>query len=211
MNCDLIAPWYRWFEYLAFGKALERCRRHYLAEVANARRVLILGDGDGRFTAEFLRKNSAATVDSVDLSPRMLSLAKRRIAGDRLDATRLCLRQGDARTIEFAGKYDLVVSHFFLDCFTTGELRTLTARISAAACLRAQWLVSEFCLPDRGIQRPAAALLIKAMYLFFRALTGLRTNSLPDYAPVFEENGFRRVQRASTMGGLLVSELWDRR
>ena len=47
--------------------------------VADARSVLILGDGDGRFTAEFVKRNPVAVVDSVDLSRRMLELAEGRI------------------------------------------------------------------------------------------------------------------------------------
>jgi len=57
MNCDGIARWYRALEYLVFGRALERRRFEYLNDMADARHVLILGDGDGRFTAEFVRRN----------------------------------------------------------------------------------------------------------------------------------------------------------
>lgn len=206
MNCDRIARWYRWLEYLAFGRALERRRREYLNEAANARSVLILGDGDGRFTAEFLDRNREAVVDSVDLSPRMLELAARRVGG----AMRLRCWAGDARTIELPQKYDLIVSHFFLDCFTDCDIEVLVERVSDAACPRAQWLVSEFCVPRAGIRRLGASLLIRTMYGFFRIATGLRTKRLPDYAKVFALHGFRRARHAAAAGGLLISEVWER-
>ena len=78
MNCDPIARWYRFFEYGAFGRALERRRFAFLAETANSKRVLMLGEGDGRFLEAFLQSNREATVDYVDASEQMLSLAKRR-------------------------------------------------------------------------------------------------------------------------------------
>ena len=51
MNADRIARSYRWLEYAAFGVALERARFDFLRCAAEARRVLILGEGDGRFLA----------------------------------------------------------------------------------------------------------------------------------------------------------------
>jgi SAM-dependent methyltransferase len=206
MNCDRIARWYRWLEYLAFGRALESRRREYLDEVVDARSVLILGDGDGRFTADFIDRNREADIDSVDLSPRMLALAKRRTA----EARRLHFWRADARTIELPRKYDVIVSHFFLDCFVESDLKLLVARVSDAGCPEARWLVSEFCLPASRIRRLGAGLLIKAMYWFFGIATGLKAKRLPDYSTVFTQHGFRRMRHVSAMGGLLVSELWQR-
>ncbi len=51
VNCDRIARWYRWIEYAGFGRALERRREAFLDDVSDARRVLALGDGDGRALA----------------------------------------------------------------------------------------------------------------------------------------------------------------
>jgi len=80
VNCDPIARWYRWLEYLGFGGALERRRCAFLAEVSNARRILALGDGDGRFLARLVeRMNPETEIDYIDLSRRMLELARRRI------------------------------------------------------------------------------------------------------------------------------------
>ena len=70
MNCDLIAPHYWWIERLGMGRALERRRRWFLPEIGNAPRALVLGDGDGRFLRELLRRNSAVRADYVDLSGR---------------------------------------------------------------------------------------------------------------------------------------------
>jgi SAM-dependent methyltransferase len=206
MNCDAIARWYRWLEYLTFGRALERRRREYLDEIADARSVLILGDGDGRFTAEFVKRNREATIDLIDLSPRMLVLAKRRTG----DARRLHFWRGDARTIELPRKYDLIVSHFFLDCFVKRDLELLVARVSNAAFPKARWLVSDFCLPASGIRRFGAGLLIKVMYWFFGIATGLEASYLPDYSALLARHGFWRARHVSATGGLLASELWER-
>src|SRR5579884_25684 len=157
VNCDRIARAYRWFEYAAFGRELERRRFRYLSEVASAKRALILGDGDGRFLARFSRI-SEASVEYVDSSKRMLQLA-----GARAGCGRTAYRHGDARALEFESHgFDLIVTHFFLDCFDSPDLERLIARLQEVACPGALWLVSEFREPVW------AAPLIRALYLFFR-------------------------------------------
>jgi len=207
MNCDGIARWYWALEYLAFGRALERRRLEYLNDVADARHVLILGDGDGRFTAEFVRKNSGATVESVDLSGRMIAIASKRVAGF---STNVRFRVGDARSIAFEGRYDLVVTHFFLDCFRNDELLGLVERVAQSCDAGARWVISEFGLPESGLERTLAWALVRFMYFCFWLTTGLGVKQLPDYARALEKHGFQVVRRRAVLGGLLVSEIRER-
>jgi SAM-dependent methyltransferase len=211
MNCDRIARCYRWLEYMAFGRALERRRREFLDEVEHARSVLILGDGDGRFTAELLSRNRSGQIDSVELSPRMLELAKLRVGEETSSMGRLHFWNADARTMALPRHYDLIVSHFFLDCFIAEDLDVLVGRVSAATCPRARWILSEFRVPDRGVWRFAGGALIKVMYWFFRIATGLKTSRVPDYPTIFGAHGFRRLRQRSILGGLLASELWEKK
>jgi ubiquinone/menaquinone biosynthesis C-methylase UbiE len=197
MNCDPIARWYRWLEYLAFGRALERRREAFLEAVGDARRVLVLGDGDGRALAALLRANRIATVDYVDLSARMLELARARAGCERVTYHR-----ADALVMPLAdAEYDLIVTHFFLDCFAESDLQRLLERIGRAACPQARWVVSEF--RKRG-------LLVGILYFFFRITTGLRTRELVDHHPFLRCQGFRLARVESAWRGWLASELWVR-
>ena len=72
-NFDRLAGVYRWMEWLSFGPHLGRCRRAFLLEMTESRRALVLGDGDGRFTAALLRQNKAIQVDAVDVSQALKS------------------------------------------------------------------------------------------------------------------------------------------
>ena len=204
MNCDGIARWYRALEYLVFGRALERRRFEYLNDMADARHVLILGDGDGRFTAEFVRRNSGATVESVDLSVKMIAMAEERVGGF---PTNVRFRVGDARSIAFEGTYDLVVTHFFLDCFRNDELDGLVERVAERCDAGARWVISEFGLRESGIERTLAWALVRFLYFGFWLTTGLSVKRLPDYASALEKHGFQVVRRRAVLGGLLVSEI----
>jgi ubiquinone/menaquinone biosynthesis C-methylase UbiE len=199
MNCDRLARAYRWLEYLAFGRALERRRFRFLADAAGARRALILGDGDGRFLARFAAA-SQASIDYVDVSAHMLDLARNR-AGTR----RIAYRHADALTLSLApATYDLIATHFFLDCFNKRDLERLVERAARAAQPGALWLVSEFRQPSW------AAPLLTALYLFFRATTGLATRRLTDHRPLLVKHGFRLKREETARLGLLASELWVR-
>ena len=210
-NFDLIARPYRWLEYLSFGPYLERCRFHYLDRLSGHRRALILGEGDGRFTARLLAANPLITVDAIDSSAAMLNLLRERVAKvDRLAQERLSTIHGDALSFRpNTPGYDLVVSHFFLDCLTDRELAALVARIQPWLTSDPTWLVSEFAIPARQPAATVARLVIATLYRSFRMLTGLKTQSLPDYASILSRSGCSINSQKSFLGGLLVTQLWQ--
>lgn len=206
-NFDSIARPYRWLEYLSFGPILERCRFYRLPQLKEARRALVLGDGDGRFLARLLAANPLIETEVVDLSPAMLRLLTQRVEhGGAIDRVNLhCI---DAQQFEPEGSYDLVVTHFLLDCFTTEELHTLTGRIRQHLAPGARWVVSEFAIPEGWVSFPAR-FVVSGLYAAFDLLTELGLTRLPDYASAFHNTGLERLDRRSWLGGLLVSEIWE--
>ena len=134
---------------------------------------LVLGDGDGRFTAALLSRYPQLEVHAVDLSPAMLALLKARSPA----APHLHSRRPHPAP---AGRYDLVVTHFFLDCLTLAEVESLVRRVLPLLAPGTLWLVSEFRIPPGLLRRPARV-YVRGLYLLFRVLTGLRTTQLPDH------------------------------
>jgi ubiquinone/menaquinone biosynthesis C-methylase UbiE len=201
MNCDRIAGLYRWLECFAFGGALERRRGAFLGQLANARRVLVVGDGDGRALEELLKAAPFATVDYVDSSGEMLALARERSGNDRVT-----YHHADVLTLALPhGEYDAIVTHFFLDCLNDEDAAALVARVAAAARPDARWLISEFQQAS-----PWTSIFVRALYLFFRMTTGLRTNRVVDYRALLAGRDFHLVRKESAWRGLLLSELWIR-
>ena len=196
MDFSRVSALYRWLEYLVFANALQKRRRAFLTDVMGSQNVLVLGDGDGRFTAKFLRAQQLAPeitahLEYVDCSAGMMRLAERRIRKSRLAASKVQFRLADARSTAFPGPYDLVVSHFFLDCFSTDELSGMIPCIAAATYPNAKWLISEFAIPPAGLWRQFGRTLIRAMYFFFRLPAGLKQIELPDYQCALIASGFR--------------------
>lgn len=208
-NFDRIARPYRWLEYLTLGRTLERCRLHFLPQLAHTRRALILGDGDGRFLAHLLARNPSLHADAVDLSPAMLHLLRQRShAAIPNAAARLHTHTADALTFKPHGLYDLVVTHFFLDCLTQPQLDQLTTRLLPHLAPGALWLVSDFRIPSGLLKLPARA-LIRLLYLAFRLLTGLRTTRLPDHASTLRQAGLSPLAQHRSLSGILTTEIWQ--
>ncbi|QMV19638.1 methyltransferase domain-containing protein [Granulicella sp. 5B5] len=207
-NFDHVARIYRWAEYLTLGPLLKRTREHYLNRLTPCRQALILGDGDGRFLAQLLRINKNLSATAVDTSATMLQLLRERCA---FAAERLETINASALNIEVADNTDLVVTHFFLDCLTQPEVNSITKHIAAHTHTGSLWLVSDFAIPDNAALRPIARLYIASLYLAFRLLTGLRTQQLPDPQSALTASGFVRIARHERLGGLLYTELWQRR
>jgi SAM-dependent methyltransferase len=202
---NLIARPYRWLEYLTLGRALERCRLHLLPLLLDQRHALVLGDGDGRFLSELLAANPQLHADAVDTSAAMLQLLTERCAAN---ATRLRTHHTSAFAFTPAGPYDLVVTHFFLDCLSQPELEALIARLASALAPGALWLISDFRIPPGALRLPAR-ILVRSLYLAFRVLTGLRTTQLPDHSTPLARAGLTRIAHHHSLGGILTTELWQ--
>lgn len=212
-NFGRFARVYAGVEWLTFGRALSRRRECFLghASVATAKRVLVLGDGDGRFTAALLEQNPFAAVTALDVSAAMLSQLESRARAKAPNA-RLELHCADARTWSVPlANYDLVVAHFFFDCFTTDELAQVVERIAPALGPDACWLVSDFAIPDHRFWTPFAKVLLRFLYLTIGSLTGLEPTQLPDHRTVMKYAGFELAKANVALGGTLRSEVWQRK
>ncbi len=200
---------YRYLEYLTFGNALQKTRTYFLPQLAQSRSALVLGDGDGRFTAALLQSIAEVRVHAVDASGRMLE-SLRRNAGIHQDrvSTECC----DIRrwTPKSTADYDLVATHFFLDCLTTEDVSDLAERLKPGLIPGAIWVNSEFAVPPTLFGHLVARPLIRALYLGFRILAGLKVGRLPDYNRALGNAGWSVQSERARLRGLLTSQLWKR-
>ncbi|HSI08774.1 MAG TPA: class I SAM-dependent methyltransferase [Rariglobus sp.] len=205
---DQLARFYRLIEFFAFGRALERARFHHFDRLRDCKRILLLGDGDGRGLALACRLAPHARIESVDFSAGMLDRAARRLQPE--DHARVTLRQADALTAEFpADTYDAVTTLFFLDCFSNEQVHAFIGHLRPSLTADAIWLHADFSLPERGFHRLRARVMLTLMLTFFRWQTGLSVRALPHYETLLHSAGFRRIADASWQGGFIVSSIFQ--
>ncbi len=209
-NFDPVARLYRWAEYLTLGPLLQQTRTAHLARLTACREALLFGDGDGRFLASLLTQNTHLHATAIDTSAAMLRLLRARCRDASPTAiARLTTLQADALIAPIPPATDLIVTHFLLDCLTQTEVDDLTARLTSAVQPGTLWLLSDFAVPAAPVLLPALSrVYIRALYIAFRLLTGLRVQRLPDPQSALKRSGFRLLARKTRLFGVLYSELW---
>jgi SAM-dependent methyltransferase len=211
MSFDALAPHYRWMETVLAGGQLQRCRLQWLGNVSHTREALLAGEGTGRFLAACAKRLPHTQFTVVDASSVMIELARRAWAQAGGEPQRVTFVRAELPLVELlAGRFDLIVTHFFLDCFPPAELRAVIAQLAAAAATRADWLLADFCEPPHGFLRLRARAILRLAYAFFRAVTGLRAQRITPPESMLEAHGFRLAKTRITEWGLLHSDRWMR-
>jgi hypothetical protein len=136
----------------------------------------------------------------------MLRLLQRRCGPQACH--RIRLHHADALNWKPTGSYDLIVSHFFLDCFFPQQLEQLFAGVLPHALPGAQWVISEFAIPPNAFARYLARGIIGFLYRAFGLLTGLPVRALPDYATPLLGRGLAPTHDRRYLAGLLCSQIW---
>ena len=211
MSFDRLAPFYRPMEAVLAGRILQRARTSFLAEAVGRQWALVLGEGPDRFLTELLRTVPHIKVTVVEQSPGMVREAKRRIEKEGLDTSRVEFLTVDALAWSpLVRRFDLIVAHFFLDCFGPEQLENLIDKLGETATKDARWLLADFCIPERGLRRLRARVIHATMYAFFRAATGLSARRLTPPDDFLRKAGFQLAGRRLFNLGLIHSDLWIR-
>jgi cyclopropane fatty-acyl-phospholipid synthase-like methyltransferase len=205
-----LARWYSILEFVAFGRDLERARFEFLSRLSGSRDVLLLGEGDGRCAERLAKLAPGARILCVDSSQRMIERASRRVVGD-ISSGRVTFKCADVLsfTPEF-GRFDAVVTLFFLDCFEDAGVASIVARMDAALRPGALWLFADFALPKRGMPLLRARIWLKVLYAFFRLSTGLRVSKLPPSENILTRAGWRQIECRDFQWGMIRSAVYCR-
>jgi len=211
MSFDVLAPHYRWMEFVSAGEKLQNCRTAHLSKLPDATNILIFGEGNGRFLVECCRHFPRASITVVDASARMIKLARQRLSRQGVKKEGIEFICADALTwTPPAAKFDLIVTHFFLDCFHAEQLQALITGLAHAAAPGANWLVADFQAAAHGWRRVRSRAILWVMYRFFTIVTRLPASSLTPPDAFLEQRGFRLHERMMHDWELLHSDWWQR-
>lgn len=165
--------------------------------------------------------DSPWSITSVDHSPAMLRRQQSRLAATPLRNGPRNERQavapgGATRFIQIdalnytpeENAYDVVVTPFFLDCFSQSELAQHLPIWLSALREDGTLLHVDFIVPQSPWQRPRAHLLLWAMHTFFRWQTGLANRQLVDSQKAIERCGLRKTAEHISSQGMIAAQLW---
>lgn len=208
---DRLARHYYWLEALCAGRLLQRSRVTHLETLPAPAKVLIYGEGNGRFLSACCRRFPLAEITVVDASEAMIGRAKQRLIRDGLSSDRVQFIQADALLWSPPeGAYDLIVTHYFLDCFDAATLQRLIPVIARAAKPASHWLLADFQVADHGLRRWRSQAILALLYAFFRYFAGVPARTLVCPDALLSGAGFALHQRRVLDAGLLHSDWWTR-
>lgn len=194
---DRLAKLYEPLERITFGNTLKRARIHYLPQARDCQRGLLIGDGDGRLSAQLLRENPNITLDSIDISPAMLERASERAGKNKKRLNSICR---DALHHAYLPRhYGYLGLHFSLDCFSQAQAEQLLPKLENALQPGGLIAYTDF-RADTAWQR----IIVRGLYLCFRASTGLATQRLPQ---IVWSHRIRKISEQRFLKGLILSQL----
>jgi len=211
MNFDRVAPFYTLLESVLAGPLMQRARRLSLEHIGPDDRVLLVGDGPGRFLEMLRRNHPLVQATSLDCSAAMLQRSRERLASAKAGIGGLEWIHADAMTWPGNGKkFDVVVTQFVFDCHPPGSQQRLADQLTPMMGPGARWLVAEFQHAPRGWCRIRSQILLALLYAFFRRATRIPARQWADPSPSLERAGWIRKSRKLMDAGWIYAECWKR-
>ncbi len=206
-NFDLLAPFYRLMEAVLAGSLAQKARLAWIDSIPDEGKILILGEGPGRFLEVLVHRFPQREITCIDLSPSMLGIAARSLPSQH----RVEFQVADIATwTPPPNTYSVLVSHFFWDCFPPESLTQLIPRFADSLKSGGIWLITDFSIPSQGSLRWRAQIIHRIMYLFFRCVTGITASQVTPLDSYLETAHLTLAQRKTFSGGLLQADLWQK-
>jgi ubiquinone/menaquinone biosynthesis C-methylase UbiE len=176
---DRISKVYDLLANIAFFGAVKRSQLKYLKMIPANADVLILGGGSGWIIQEIKKLAPHSKICYVEASRKMMDMARNNYKDSNIEFI-----HGTEDTIP-PQDFDVIFTGYYLDLFSTKDLRIVIQKIAPLLRRRGIWLVSEF--------RNNAwwhKIYLKLMYSFFRITCSLKNSQLPDWKMVLTDAQF---------------------
>jgi tRNA (cmo5U34)-methyltransferase len=203
---DLVARFYPALEQCVFGSRLTRARLAFFDAVVQRERVLLAGEGNGRFLTLLLARKNKGCIKVVEKSAVMICLAKARIRKVGKASCDLEFIESDVREYDAANKFDCVVTHFLLDAFNPPGQQSVIRKITELTTPSGTWINVDF-LPARTLR---GGILMWTQYAFFRLVSKLEASHCCDASAAAAAAGWTVVETISYLGGLVVATHWKK-
>lgn len=195
---DRLAPVYDGLSKFVFGNALQQAQEYLLSSLIASDSVLILGGGSGDLLKSLLRQHPQIMVDYIDISPKMIELAKEKTQ----NPSTVNFIVGTEQNIPNQN-YTVVITNFYLDLFENHTLEHIVEKIKTHVSPNAHWLVADFVS-----EKTWHKTMLWVMYRFFRITTGIEPSRLPDWPSALKKTGMQEVNTKKFYRGFIKSSIY---
>jgi tRNA (cmo5U34)-methyltransferase len=197
---DLLAPAYTFLIRKVFGKTLERAQCHFLHYLKPDDHILMLGGGDGTFLKVLLATHPNLRIDYIDISPRMIALAKQKTP----TSSTVNFIVGTEENIPNT-PYSVVITNFYLDLFSDKTLKTIIEKIKSCMQPKAYWFATDFVH-----EKWWHGLMLWLMYRFFRITTGIEAKRLPKWQHHLTDTHEKEIVAEKFYHGFVLTSVYTR-
>jgi demethylphylloquinol methyltransferase len=191
-NFDHVADTYDWWANIYSWGQIRACKAAQMRNIAPGGRVLYAGVGGGEDAVMAAQKGAHVTV--IDLSPRMLANATKRITAAGVDRQVECIC-GDILEHNRRGYYDVVCANFFLNVFAEPVMREMMQYLATLLRPGGMLLIADLA-PVEGPawQRMARRIYFGVAAIAFRLLAGSATHPIYDFRVHLHEANLSLVE-----------------
>lgn len=197
---DFLAPVYDALARLVFGRAMVESQTCFLDRIPAGAEVLILGGGTGWLLERISEQNKSCKILYVDISGEMIARSRQRKTKDEV-----YLIQGTDQDIPKEKKFDVIITNFYFDLFSTEKLIPIIERTQTHATPSSVWFVTEFDATTWWHR-----VMLSFMYLFFRVVCAIDASQLPDWRQALRAKGWKEGENQLRFKGFINSAIWVR-
>lgn len=200
---DRIAWAYDSLAHLVFFGAIKRAQLSLLHKIPKNANLLIIGGGSGWILTELDRLGISISVDYIEASGQMLKKTQQHQPFNHIKVSFI---HGTQESIPVNAFYDVVITNFFLDVFSPANLPGVMAHLDRYLNPVGKWIMTDFVDNGKWWQR----LLVKIMYVFFRATTDLEGAQLLNFDTYFHHLGYNKSEQKSFFGRMIISRIYSK-
>lgn len=189
---DFIAPIYDRLGKVVFKDQLFQSQIHFLNQITQEDKVLILGGGSGKLLELF---SVGCHVDFLEKSLKMMHIAQSRSYHAHVNFI-----NADFLQARLTMKYDVIVAPFFLDCFGEESLKQVVIKLKEHLENSGILIVTDF-------QKPTS-LLVRLMHVFFRLVSRLESKKLKNLDQCIRNGGFTMREEKFFYRNMIFSRVY---
>jgi len=200
-NFDFVAPFYDFLAKIIFGKNIQTAQTHFLNHIPKDAHILILGGGSGLILKEIFAIRNECQIHYVETSKKMIALSKKQLTKLQLEQV-VFAQDMDENTNQI---FDVIITNFFLDVFEKKELKNVMQLLQRLLNKEGFWLFTDFQHQNIWWQK----ILLKLMFLFFRAFANLESKELYDFEKEFKILEMNSHESKSFFHEMIISHVYS--
>jgi ubiquinone/menaquinone biosynthesis C-methylase UbiE len=183
-----------------------RAQQSLLPLIPPPARVLVVGGGTGWILEEIARVYpTGLNIDYVEISSNMLDLARKRDC----KANRVAFIHTAIEDYNAPAEYEVIMTPFLFDNFSRERAIEVLKKLNAMLKPQGLWLFTDFHI-DEGINRFWQKALLRSMYVFFKNISDVEADQLPDMQQLFSNYNFEVASESFYFGRFIRSAAYRR-